>query len=331
MSTEKRLYFHVGTVKTGSTYIQKVMWENLEAMCERDLDYIQITPPRLDLPRYANADFLFDGEIDEAVIGQAIDDSPCSKILVSDEALWGQVEKLRHRAIRGYRRKAIVYVRPPADLIAAWASENAQPHNFRQQEHSSGVGVVPIEEGVRLFANRYEAITRSFIRFINAFGAENVIVRRFDRHAFEGGSLIEDFLSQLEIDIAGLEGVFDAVSSQAVNVSSNRKYCDVSSGVVKILRKLDAVERYSKELVDAVCESCQSGDTRPVIETLTDDAIHAICSRMRFFVDYLIETYGDHVGYERTYLPEIYGVQRPGYQPLSEVELEEQVVRMLNG
>jgi hypothetical protein len=46
----KTICFHVGTVKTGSTYLQKTLWENKEPLEEIGVRYLKATPPKLSLP-----------------------------------------------------------------------------------------------------------------------------------------------------------------------------------------------------------------------------------------------------------------------------------------
>ena len=59
----KTIYFHIGTVKTGSTLIQKMLWENRSILKKFDVNYFDLIPPKLDYPRYANAEFLLDKKI----------------------------------------------------------------------------------------------------------------------------------------------------------------------------------------------------------------------------------------------------------------------------
>lgn len=54
------IYFHIGTVKTGTSHIQKTLHMNREVFARHDLLYPCIVDPQLHLPRYANAGFLDD-------------------------------------------------------------------------------------------------------------------------------------------------------------------------------------------------------------------------------------------------------------------------------
>lgn len=83
----KTIFFHVGSIKTGSTGLQKFCYGNRQALIEKDLDFIQFEPARLDLPRWANADYLLKSSVDSAELPKKLARSPASRILISDEAL----------------------------------------------------------------------------------------------------------------------------------------------------------------------------------------------------------------------------------------------------
>jgi hypothetical protein len=62
------VYFHIGSIKTGSTAIQKFCFENRAALLAAGIDYTQFQPPQLHLPRWANADCFLMPEIDADLV-----------------------------------------------------------------------------------------------------------------------------------------------------------------------------------------------------------------------------------------------------------------------
>ncbi len=85
--TSKTLFFHVGTVKTGSTSVQRVLWENRENLLAYGVAYPAVSEPRLDLPRFANADFLFQEDFDRAAARDILESMGAENLVISEEAL----------------------------------------------------------------------------------------------------------------------------------------------------------------------------------------------------------------------------------------------------
>jgi hypothetical protein len=130
----KTICFHIGTVKTGSTYLQKTLWENKAALQEAGLCYLEVTPPRFHLPRYANADFLDDPSL-HSTARKLIEEADCARILISEEGLFGRPQTMMLPVFDGFQKEVIIYVRRPAELIASWAAEHASPYNALFQSH----------------------------------------------------------------------------------------------------------------------------------------------------------------------------------------------------
>lgn len=233
---------HIGPVKTGTTAIQKTLWETRDQLKLLGVDYLQVTPPRLDLPRYANADFLFDPQTDFAAVRRQLEDTPADRIVISEEGLWGRPSVLLNPVFDGFRKIVIVYLRPGADLVASWAAENAEPYNAvvslnaksRQDSKSPRVPpreLVPIEDGIPKFTLaakcRFEHALEIMER-IRELGGD-IVVRPFEQEQMTGGNAVIDFLTAIGVDPAAVLGGASQANGQHANPSRSRKFCDVSS------------------------------------------------------------------------------------------------------
>jgi len=323
---KKTIYFHVGTVKTGSTLIQKILWENKELLEEFNFHYFNLIEPKLALPRYGNAEFLLDKSItmtnDE--IERYIDNQKADNIIISEEGLWANMDLLIKDIFSKYDKKIILYVRKPADVIAAWASENAEPYNALQKEHASGIGVVPIEEGVEEFTQRYIKIFENFFKNLERLKNTEVVIRAYDREQFENNDIFRDFLNILKINTNKFLEDSKCVVTKIANVSRTRKFCDISTMVFELLYKRGMKKKYSLKLVSYVYENCSSGDDRAVLETLDDRTILDIKNRLQWIEEYIEEHYLEKKVLFKNSSPTFFlsGQKRLVYQPLNSTEVE---------
>src|SRR5690348_12441362 len=99
-TSQKTVFFHVGTIKTGSTFIQRFFYDNKKKIKAIGVDYPFFSPPRLDLPRYANADFFLKKGFDTGYVSDMIENSPCDKILISEEGLIGRADIINSEAFQ---------------------------------------------------------------------------------------------------------------------------------------------------------------------------------------------------------------------------------------
>ena len=90
-----QLVLHAGTVKTGTTYLQKTFYENRAVLERHGVSYPFVFPPDLHLPRYTNAHFLYNRARD-AEARKAILSAPGRIVLISEEGIFGNVYHLRH-------------------------------------------------------------------------------------------------------------------------------------------------------------------------------------------------------------------------------------------
>lgn len=327
----KTIYFHVGTVKTGSTLIQKMLWENKELLKDFDASYFDLVSPKLSYPRYANAEFLLDPseKVSDDRIIEYLDGLDVSNTVISEEGLWANIELISNPIFDKYNKVVVLYVRKPADVIAAWASENAEPYNAKQKIHASGMGVVPIDLGIAEFTSRYSKIFKDFFKKIENIKIDELIVRPYDRSRFYNNDIFCDFLEVINVDPTLFFQKKDINVVKVANTSRSRKFCDISCSVFEAMRELGFESDYSLDVVNFVYTNSRYGDDRPIIDTLDDEIIKSVVDELEFIETEISNNYlGGESLFENRY-PPIYDVERFPYQPLDKDELEKLTYKYL--
>lgn len=329
----KKVFFHVGTIKTGSTLVQKFFHDNQEAIRALGVDYPYFSPPRLDLPRYANADFLLQEGFNQKYVTDMIAASPCDRILISEEGLLGHTQVLKSPAFDDCEKTAIIYVRKPADLVASWAGENAMPYNFRQKDAASGRGVVHVSEGLAIYCSAYRSMLDTFLNNFAEADDLTLIVREYDFDKFSNHNIVEDILSVILDTNAptGVRSIWESYENKAANIGKSRKYCDISALCAKIIKSYQLDAAYTRSLVDEVYAACTTGDERKVIDTLSDGEISTILETLQPVYERLhrLGYRSDSENFVRGLAPAVYGSERPPYVPVTEDEVRTIVADIL--
>jgi hypothetical protein len=317
----KTIYFHIGTVKTGSTYLQKLMWDNREIFQEFGLCYLCVTPPALQLPRYANGEFLHDASL-HARARALIEDSKCDNILISDEDISGYPDLVNLPMFDGFNKRIIIYLRQPAQLIAAWAAESAEPYNAFIHHNLGQHGPVNFEAGLAFFENSYAEILRRCFTVFGELGQDKVLIRPYQKEMLEDGDLLRDFLSIFEVDNNKLTQRLHTDIRVNINQTKSRQFIDISYLVWKRLKEAGRLEKYSFELVAEIAAKCKSGDNRHPIETISDATISRLCKNLEFVEAEVSKLQRANGPFFLNRLPEIYGREREPYKPIDADELE---------
>ena len=89
-----------------------------------------------------------------------IEDSKCDNILISDEGIFGCPDFVNLPMFDGFNKRIIIYLRQPAQLIAAWAAESAEPYNAFIHHNLGQHGPMDFEAGLSFFENSYAEMLR---------------------------------------------------------------------------------------------------------------------------------------------------------------------------
>lgn len=203
---------HIGTHKTGTTTLQEVLAANEQTLAENGFVYPQM-PRKFKHAAINRNAFWLNMEVMRRVglAGQETDKIPPCRdvfekalkagphtVVISDERLWYNATKKRFwKEVRTVLEecgatnvKVVLYLRrQDLFLESLWAQYVKSGH---------------MEEGLTAFAARkknsiacdYAAGVRSLQE---AFGAENLIIRVYDRKQLVGGDTVEDFLQAIGI------------------------------------------------------------------------------------------------------------------------------------
>lgn len=302
--------------------IQKFCHDNVDFLSKNNLSYPHVTPPELHLPRYTNAAFLWNEHIwDEAE--KSLKGIEQSRILISEEGLMGTPSKINIPMFEIYEKIVIIYLRKPADLVAAWAAEKCKPYNIFTEHLSDKAGIFSIERGIKQMMYDYIICMDKTIEEFKKIEDKNIIVKSYDFGSFKGGSLVHDFFSIFNIDLP----IFNSAS---VNVSPSRKFCDISHMVFSVLKDLDVVEYFDSPIVEGVYRNCRSGDGRSVLDTLPDSTIEVICNNLNYIYDHFSICHFGGRPLFKSIFPEILHNDRHEYIPPDRSEIELLTKKFLN-
>lgn len=228
----KTLYLHIGTAKTGTTSIQYFCCQNRavfekKSYCYPEFPYIYpergrrrnglfLTAPCYDENRVRQKDqekqIFQEGMATIARLFQKYDN-----IILSDEGIWqasnsyrkGLWKQLQKESKRNnYTVKVIVYFRRQDKFI-----DSEWNQHIKHVYSKKGRNALTWEEFSGdyrrfVFPDYYAGVKR----IESFFGHDNIIVRRFDRKEFLGGSLQADFLNAVGLELTD-EYILDEESS----------------------------------------------------------------------------------------------------------------------
>jgi hypothetical protein len=270
VSNQRRLIFHAGIVKTGSTYIQKKCSENQNILEKMGLNYLDITKPNLKLPKWSNADFLFEDKnnFSDEFIAEKICSSAQKTIIISDEALWANIHVINRPCFANFKKTIILYIRDPAETIASWAGENSKPYNVLLANGE----VVSIGFGLERYTEIYINIFNEFIEKFKSLSSVELVIRLYLKKI----DLFEDFLMTILKDKSlVLENKFN-FGNEIVNKSENRKYCDISSLTYIIVKAMGREDLLSYDLINYIYVQCKTGSSKSIIETIPKKILREI-------------------------------------------------------
>lgn len=215
---EKKLYVHIGMPKTGTTAIQQFCSINADILKQKGYSYPLFSYKYPGRAKEHNGMFLT-GEIFDADGNECIEEekrifaegmskvkdlfSTCDGVILSDEELWRTTYSRRKDFWKelqecgkkiGFETVIIVYLRKQEEYLnSLW--------NQRIKEGIWGTSVMTMEEWLAYAVECYPVNYAQMIEFLEQeAGQENVIVRKYDRNNFYGGSIYADFLNALGLE-----------------------------------------------------------------------------------------------------------------------------------
>lgn len=212
------LYLHIGTPKTGTTSIQRFLYENNIFLEKQGYVYPDFGTSYYGVGKARNAHFLvlrekkFDKNYADALkiiegVGMQYDN-----IIMSDESLWNNPKNLKHfvedMKHRNIKVKIIVYLRRQDLYVQSnWA-----------QSIKDGIIDSKFNEyvkNIKINLNYYKCCCK----FRDIVGKDNIIVREFEKQQFIDNNLLADFCYAV-----GLRYEREVIEKQTIK---NQKLCGI--------------------------------------------------------------------------------------------------------
>jgi hypothetical protein len=303
----KKLVVHVGAPKTGTTAIQDFLFTHRDALLERHGVMYPHDPQAVGvgIDRLANGAILQPEYYDDVKLRQLFDQwfSVADTVVLSEEVLFLASNSRMLKWLQNERVQIEVFcvLRNAADyLTSLWMELNRFENKANPPPLMDFVGgrsyLVSITNLLRLVAERPEFF----------------FVARPYRSRSSSHTSVSEFLEAIGVTWDG------AVRQDLTkNLSMSRKEADI--------RQLTLINgwQHSGEIdsadITSISRELESGDDRPVIETLPDQLIETICDEHNGLLNHFMESVGYPFDFSQT-MPRCFGVEREVYQPIHSTE-----------
>lgn len=236
----KTLYIHVGLPKTGTTSIQYFCAVNRKVLEEKNYCYPDMPFYYTNKSRTRNGAFLESLYYDEngvhqperekeivqeglAMVGELF--QRFDNVLLSDEGLWTPAYNSRRKTIweelraageaGGYQVKIIVYLRRQDQLLESRWNQQIKSGTANGKLHNNTMTWEEFTKSSSKYVRLYTDYDKGLKSIEKSLGRENIIVRRFDRKEFYGGSIQADFLNAIGLELTdefSLEEEFETLN-----------------------------------------------------------------------------------------------------------------------
>jgi len=275
------LVVHAGSGKTGTSSIQALLHRNRKRLARRGILFPQVPgrrrhlglnlymldPAPDDVPEWRRR-FFRSAEDFERRLFDEIDESGLTRVLISDEAVYGSphraLDRLRGLTDRLARSvRLVVYLRRQDDHLAS-----------RYQQ------VVKIGETRRLRQRMQEIVLENTYDYYNRLSIlrrklepTELVVRRFERSRFVHGSLYQDFLDATDLGVREDELRHVQIQNESLDAES-----------VEFLRIVNLLREERPDVAPAVGDNHSlvpllAAVSTGVVLTLPEDQLDAFMSR----------------------------------------------------
>lgn len=260
------VYIHVGSVKTGSSFIQRILNLNNSFFLDHGIYY----PESRNSDRWANGLLLREKSY-IAELKDKIRRIKPKATIISDEGLFSDFKNTIPDFFKIYNIRFIAYIRNPYELIPAWTSEMLKPYNLLLRNENKLNEYTDINSLLIENSERYLYEFYGFLDSVDAVGADNVTVIPYAKNKKSAAHFAKEFFKIVGIDRINqpkgyrLEGLNDRV-----NVTPTKKFCETSLYLFKSMSQRDVLYRYNHELVSSIYREASGGDGPPLSEVASD-------------------------------------------------------------
>lgn len=259
----KTLYVHIGTTKTGTKAIQCFCWENRKLLEKQGYCYPDLSFLCLKCVPIKNGHFLLEQPVnagEKGAVQQKTKEyqegmerihklfSVYDNIVLSDEGIWRESflsrktlwQELKDAGEKyGFIVKIIVYLRRQDEFLQSLWNQHVKANKTTTSEQSWDDFVNAIPKSLQLdYYKKLESIG-------GILGQENIIVRRFERGAFAGGSIYADFLKAIGLAL-----------TQEYHISKAERNISLSGNAPEIMRVLNGVSDFKGEDLKFMRQIC---------------------------------------------------------------------------
>lgn len=280
----KTMYLHIGMPRTGTTVLQTFCADNEEELNRNGYSYPVMPFSYKNANPYRTAHFMFghvinpDGSRDRECEKRYCEEGyrlcyqafeQFDNIILSDEGIWNcgfrEEESVWDRLVRemaehSFVTKVVVYLRRQDEFLYSWWNQRIKEGKYAQctMTWEDMRRELPV---VRL---NYYDVLESIAGYV---GKENIIVRRFDRNAFSGGTIFADFLDAVGLSFS------DAyrVKSETLNQGLTKNNAELK----RILNKLTRQDFRQNQIFQNILahNSNQKADDRGISMYSEDEAV----------------------------------------------------------
>lgn len=246
---EKKLYFHIGTHKTGTTYLQRWLQANSAPLKKSGICYAGRCTT--DTGQYIAPDF-------ETKVQRFLNDNSCQTLIVSDEDLSHNKDDIALNLIRGcagkFEVKVVCYIREIVSFYISFycyasvylSNSNRAPRFLTLSDYVSA-------------QNAYASTHDLLFRLVDSLGIESILVRPYGRRHFPDGAIEYDFLDVLGCKAAGLHSIEIANESPTLMQAEGIYYALQLTSDPPVRRILLAKVLNDKRLADRACTITRKG------------------------------------------------------------------------
>lgn len=298
----KVLYIHIGTPKTATTAIQEFCLDNQEALNQKGYCYPVFPFEYPDAPQTRNGHFLVGVAHDFGLEGieekeqkefrEGLDTvnslfENYDNVILSDEIIWRSTfskrkslwEELKKESeAGGFQVKVIVYLRRQDTFCVSWWNQLVKMGTRDVAREGLKVYMENVPPAMQL--DYYKKLEKISI----ILGRDNVLVRRFGKEYFEGGSIYTDFLQTVGLKLEdgftvakdirnySLEGnnheIKRILNSLQMNPVQNKFILQVLTDCSQVSEKMHSFAMLSKEEIQEFMERYEEGNRRIVQDYL---------------------------------------------------------------
>lgn len=259
MTRVSSCFIHIGAPKTGTTFLQRVLYDNRVLLREQGILY-----PDASLRGFGHHDlaFLLNGGYPDWATSQPrplselcgdlakAAASHSGKIILSSEDFFlfpqpeGLMHLLRSAGIAStHTIKIIVYLRRQDEAHASWYNQSVKALGYTGDLDSC------VRENRDLWDYRVQ-----LKRWAAIFGGDNMIVRPYEHGQFFGASLIADFFHRIDADYRQL-----AIPAEPINTSLNTDILDFQRNINRLPLTIQEKRRFRQRLIDLTARTAGTG------------------------------------------------------------------------